>query len=59
MRHNRRRAAIATVVIALSMGAAGGVVAGTQSSDEAALEPARHVGRPRRRAARRPAAARA
>ena len=42
MRHNRRRAAIAAVAIALSMGAAGGVVvAGTQSSDERALKPAR------------------
>jgi beta-glucosidase len=41
MRHNRRRAAIGAVVIALSMGAAGGVVAGTLSSDERALKPAR------------------
>jgi beta-glucosidase len=42
MRHNRRRAAVGAVAIALSMGAAGGVVvAGTQSSDERALKPAR------------------
>ena len=42
MRHNGRRAAIAAVAIGLSMGAAGGVVvAGTQSSDERALKPAR------------------
>ena len=42
LRH-RRRAAIGAAVIALTMGAAGGVVAGTRSSDEAALKPARHA----------------
>ncbi len=42
MRDNRRRAAVGAVAIALGMGAAGGVVvAGTQSSDERALKPAR------------------
>ncbi|HET9739820.1 MAG TPA: beta-glucosidase BglX [Solirubrobacteraceae bacterium] len=43
MSDNRRRAAIGAVVVALSMGAAGGVVAGTLSSDERALKPARHA----------------
>jgi beta-glucosidase len=38
----RSRVAIAATVVALSSVAAGGVVAGTRSSDEAALAPARH-----------------
>jgi beta-glucosidase len=38
-----RRAAIAATVVALSCGIAGGVVAGTRSSDEAALAPARQA----------------
>ncbi len=41
MRARTRRAAIAMTVVALSSGVAGGVVAGTRSSDEAALAPAR------------------
>jgi beta-glucosidase len=41
MRTRTRRAAIAVTVVALSSGIAGGVVAGTRSSDEAALAPAR------------------
>jgi beta-glucosidase len=41
MRTRTRRAALAVAVVALSSGVAGGVVAATQSSDEAALAPAR------------------
>jgi beta-glucosidase len=41
MSRGRRRATIAVVVLACSLVAAGGVVAATQSSDEAALEPTR------------------
>jgi beta-glucosidase len=37
----RRRAAVAVSIVLLGAGAAGGVVAGTRSSDEAALAPAR------------------
>jgi beta-glucosidase len=37
-----RKAAIGAVAVALSCAAAGGVVAGTQSSDERALQPTRH-----------------
>ena len=37
----RKRAVIAVSALALSAGAAGGVVAATQSSDEAALQPSR------------------
>jgi beta-glucosidase len=39
----RRKAAIAAAVIAITSAAAGGVVAGTRSSDEAALAPARQA----------------
>ncbi|MGH2967846.1 MAG: glycoside hydrolase family 3 N-terminal domain-containing protein, partial [Solirubrobacteraceae bacterium] len=41
MSTNRRRAAIGATILALSTGVAGGVVAATQSSDEAALQPTR------------------
>jgi len=41
MRTRARRAAIAVTVVALSCGIAGGVVAATRSSDEAALAPTR------------------
>ncbi len=41
MSMSRRKAAIGAAIVALCMGAAGGVVAQTQSSDEAALAPAR------------------
>lgn len=41
-----RRAAIGATVLALSTGVAGGVVAATQSSDEAALQPTRQVADP-------------
>ena len=43
MSGNRRRAAIGAAVLALSAGAAGGVVAATQPSDEAALRPTRQA----------------
>jgi beta-glucosidase len=43
MRRGTRRAAIAVTVVALSSVVAGGVVAGTRSSDEAALAPARQA----------------
>ena len=43
MRTRMRRAAIAVAVVALSAGVAGGVVAGTRSSDEAALAPTRQA----------------
>jgi beta-glucosidase len=43
MRRGTRRAAIAVTVVTLSSAVAGGVVAGTRSSDEAALAPARHA----------------
>ena len=53
-----RRLAIASAVAILSAGLAGGVVAATTSSDEAALRP-RGIGRPGHRAhGRRAAAAR-
>jgi beta-glucosidase len=41
MRTRTRRAAVAMAIVALTAGAAGGVVAGTRSSDERALAPAR------------------
>jgi beta-glucosidase len=43
MRTRTRRAAIAVTVVALTSGAAGGVVAATRSSDEAALRPVRQA----------------
>ena len=48
----RRRALVGLSVLAVSVTAAGGVVAATQSSDEAALQPTRERGRPRDRAPR-------
>src|SRR4051794_28778833 len=44
MRSIRRRAAIVGSIVAMSSVVAGGVVAATRSSDEAALQPARHGG---------------
>src|SRR3954453_14312233 len=44
MRRIRRRATMIVSSVALSSLAAGGVVAATRSSDEAALQPARHGG---------------
>ena len=38
-----RRATVVATIVALSMLVAGGVVAATQSSDEAALQPTRHA----------------
>jgi beta-glucosidase len=43
MRRGTRRAALAVTVVALTSGAAGGVVAATRSSDEGALAPARQA----------------
>ncbi len=43
MRTRTRRAAIAVAVVAMTSGAAGGVVAATRSSDEAALQPVRQA----------------
>jgi beta-glucosidase len=43
MRTRTRRATIAVAVVALTSGAAGGVVAATRSSDEAALQPVRQA----------------
>jgi beta-glucosidase len=43
MRRGTRRSAIAVTVVALTSGAAGGVVAATRSSDETALAPARQA----------------
>jgi beta-glucosidase len=43
MRTRTRRATIAVAVVALTSGAAGGVVAATRSSDEAALRPVRQA----------------
>jgi beta-glucosidase len=43
MRRGTRRAAIAVTVVALTSGAAGGVVAATRSSDEGALAPTRQA----------------
>jgi beta-glucosidase len=43
MRTRTRRAAIAIAVVAMTSGAAGGVVAATRSSDEAALQPVRQA----------------
>src|SRR3954447_25481156 len=44
MRSIRRRAAMTVSIVALSSVVAGGVVAATRSTDEAALQPARHGG---------------
>ena len=51
MQRFRFRASVTLLVLALVLAAAGGVVAGTQSSDEQALQPA--AGRPGRDVERR------